>query len=450
VPDRPNADSQDQQNQSAPLTLQLTGIAHGGEALGRAEGKVVFVPYSIPGETVRAQVVEEKERWARARLLEVLEPSPDRVEPPCPYFGPGLCGGCQWQHIAYPRQLALKQEIVRDQLQRLGHIDDPPVRATLAVGDPWGYRNHVQFSLDREGATGFRVGGSHDVIPVDRCLLLSSVLDELHGALDLALPELTRLSLRTGLAGSEQMVILETRDGEAPELELDLPLSVVLLRRREPPVILAGRAYIEEEVAGQRYRVSAGSFFQVNTAGAEALVETVAAFLEPGPDDRLLDAYSGVGLFGLALAARVAEVIGVEVSPSAALDFAWNSDALGLDNVTLIEGPVEEVLASWADAGESPLPQAADDDELFLESFGAQVDLAVIDPPRQGMGTEAVAALARMGPRRVAYVSCDPATLARDAEAFAKVGYRLADVQPVDMFPQTYHVESVGLYVKEA
>ena len=448
--DTPNTNTPNHKNEIAPFTLRLTGIAHGGEALGRAEGKVIFVPYCIPGETVCAQVVQEKERWARARLLEVLEPSPDRVEPPCPYFGPGLCGGCQWQHIAYPRQLALKREIVRDQLQRLGHVDDPPVRPTLAVGDPWGYRNHVQFSLDQQGATGFRVAGSHEVIPVDRCLLLDPVLDELHGALDLALPELTRLSLRTGIATGEQMVVLETREGEEPELELDLPLSVVLLRPHEPPVILAGRAYIEEEVAGRRYRVSAGSFFQVNTPGAEALVELVAAFLEPGPDDRLLDAYSGVGLFGLALAGRVAEVIGVEVAPSAALDFAWNSDALGLENVTLIEGPVEEVLASWAEAGERPLLQAADDDEAFLESFGERVDLAVIDPPRQGMGSEAVAALARMGPRRVAYVSCDPATLARDAQAFVQAGYRLAEVQPVDMFPQTYHVESVGLYVREA
>jgi 23S rRNA (uracil1939-C5)-methyltransferase len=411
---------------------------------------VVFVPYSIPGETVRAEVVQEKERWARARLLEVLEPSPDRVEPPCPYFGPGLCGGCQWQHIAYPRQLQLKEEIVRDQLQRLGHLPDPPVRPALAVGEPWAYRNHAQFSLDQHGAPGFRVAASREVIPVDRCLLLDPALDELHGSLELALPELTRLSLRAGVGTGERMVILETRGSEAPELELDLPLSVVLLRRRKPPIILAGRAYIEEQVAGLSYRVSAGSFFQVNTPGAQTLVETVADLLQPTAGDRLLDCYCGVGLFGLALAGRAAEVIGVEVSPSAALDFAWNSDALGLDNVTLIEGPVEEVLVGWAEAGESTPLRPSDDGEDYLASYGAPVDLAVIDPPRQGMGTEAVAALARIGPRRVAYVSCDPATLARDAQAFTEAGYRLADVRPVDMFPQTYHVESVGLYVRES
>jgi len=432
------------------FTLHLTAIAHGGEALGRHEGKVVFVPYAIPGETVRVEVVQEKARWARARLLEVLEPSPDRVEPPCPYFGPGRCGGCQWQHIAYPRQLSLKREIVRDQLARLGHLPDPPVRPTFAVGEPWAYRNHVQFSVDSQGRIGFYVAGSREVIPVDRCLLLHPLLDELHDALELELPELTRLSLRAGVATGDQMVILETKRDVVPELEVDLPLSCVLLRSREPPLILAGRSYIEEEVAGRRYRVSAGSFFQVNTAGAEALVETVAAYLEPGPDDRLLDAYCGVGLFGLALAERVAEVVGIEASPSACFDFVWNAEEMGLENATLIEGPVEEVLAAWVAAIEAPsgvsLPN--DNQEVAPESFGKRIDLAVVDPPRSGLGAEVVAALARLEPRRVAYVSCDPATLARDAQAFVQAGYRLADVQPVDMFPQTYHVESVGLYVK--
>jgi len=434
-----------------PLTLHLTGIAHGGEALGRHGGKVAFVPYAIPGETVRVQVVEEKARWARAQLLEVLEPSPDRVAPPCPYFGPGRCGGCQWQHIAYPRQLALKQEIVRDQLVRLGRLSDPTVRSARAVGEPWGYRNHVQFAVDPQGRIGFYAAGSHQVIPVQQCLLLQPLLDDLHQSLELDLPELTRLSLRAGIATEEQMVILETQEEEAPELAVDFPVSCVLLRSREPPLILAGRGHLEEEVAGWRYRVSAGSFFQVHTAGAEVLVEIVAACLEPGPDDHLLDAYCGVGLFGLSLAGQVAEVIGVESAPTAGFDFAWNAEARGLSNVTLIEGPVEEVLAAWVAAMEAPPEPPSDHDEQAAPiSFGQGIDLAVVDPPRRGMGAETVAALARLGPRRVAYVSCDPATLARDAQSFVQAGYRLLDVQPVDLFPQTYHVECVGLYVKTA
>jgi len=430
------------------FTLHLTAIAHGGEALGRHEGRVIFVPYAIPGETVRVEVVKEKARWARARLLEVLEPSPDRVEPPCPYFGPGRCGGCQWQHIAYPRQLSLKQEIVRDQLTRLGHLDDPPVQPTRAVGEPWGYRNHVQFAVDPQGHIGFYVAGSHEVIPVEKCLLLHPLLDELHAALELELPELIRLSLRAGITTGDQMVILETKGDEAPELEVDLPLSCVLLRSREPPLILVGRGYIEEEVAGRRYRVSAGSFFQVNTPGAEVLVEMVTAGLEPGPDDRLLDAYCGVGLFGLALAERVAEVVGIEASPSSCFDFLWNAEAMQLANVTLIEGMVEEVLTAWIRAVDGPPQPPGEEEEGLSASFGEGMDLAVVDPPRQGMGGEAVAALARLEPRRVAYVSCDPATLARDAQAFIQAGYQLVEVQPVNMFPQTHHIASVGLYVK--
>jgi precorrin-6B methylase 2 len=253
------------------------------------------------------------------------------------------------------------------------------VRPTCAGGEPWGYRTHAHFAGDAQGPIGFRVGGSHEVIAVDRCLLLHPLLDELHEALDLELPELARLSLRAGIATEEQMLILETKGDAAPGLEVDVAMSAVLLRRREPPLILAGRAYIEEEVAGHRYRVSAESFFQVNTAGAEALMETVTAVLEPGPDDRLLDAYCGVGLFGLALAERVAEVTGIEAAPSACVDFLWNVEAKGLQNVALIEGPVEEVLAAWVTAADVPPEQSVDDDqEAAPASFGKGIDLAVV------------------------------------------------------------------------
>ena len=431
------------------ITLDLTAPANLGQAMGRHKGKVIFIRGGLPGERVRARIVEEGRRWARGELIDVLHASPDRVEPPCPYFGPGQCGGCQWQHIAYPRQLVLKQEIVSDQLQRLGHVSDPPVQPARGVGERWGYRNHVQFAVDGQGHMGFRRAASHQVIPVDRCLLLHPLLDELHSALDLEWPDLARLSLRAGTATGEQMLVFEAKEREAPELEVDLPLSAVLLRPGEAPLILAGNAYIEEQVAALRYRISAESFFQVNTAGAEALVDTVLSFLEPGAEDRALDAYCGVGLFALALAGRVAEVIGIESAPSAALDFAWNVEALGQQEVTLIEGPVEEVLAWWVEAGQGPSPQPDDEGEAMLPSFGQQIDLAVVDPPRRGMGPQAIAALAHLKPRCVAYVSCDPAILARDAQAFLQAGYRLASVQPLDMFPQTYHVESVGLYVRD-
>ncbi|MCX7707628.1 MAG: TRAM domain-containing protein, partial [Anaerolineae bacterium] len=201
------------------IELTLDGIAHGGEAIGRYSDKTIFVPYAIPGERVRAEIVEEKARWARARLVDVLTPGADRVAPPCPYFGPGQCGGCQWQHIAYERQAELKQAIVADQLRRLGRIAQPPVADIIALADPaapegeavflaYGYRNHVQFALTSTGQTGFRRAGSNEILPVARCLLLHDLLDELHGALELADFPLQEISLRAGINTGETLILL--------------------------------------------------------------------------------------------------------------------------------------------------------------------------------------------------------------------------------------------------
>jgi 8-oxo-dGTP pyrophosphatase MutT (NUDIX family)/predicted RNA-binding protein with TRAM domain len=270
------------------VELTLDGIAHGGEALGRHEGKVIFVPYAIPGERVQVEVVEERERWARARLVDVLLPSPDRLAPPCPYFGPDGCGGCQWQHIAYERQAELKQAIVADQLRRLGRLAEPPVADTLVLARPFtdesgsaeergpapallafGYRNHAQFALTPTGQLGFRRVGSHEVIAVERCLLLHERLDELHAALDISWPALTGLSLRAGINTGQALIILETAGEEQPELELELPAACALITPRGVRGLI-GDPWIVEEVAGIPYRISATSFFQVNTVGAEA------------------------------------------------------------------------------------------------------------------------------------------------------------------------------------
>ncbi len=406
------------------IELQLEGIAHGGEALGRYEGKIVFVPYAIPGERVRARIVREKRSWARARLLDVLEPSPDRVDPPCPYFGPEGCGGCQWQHIRYERQLTLKRDIVLDQLRRLGHMEDPPVRETLAVGDPYHYRNHMQFSVTRDGRLGLLQGESHRVVPVERCLLMHPLLVDIYEGLDLAWEGLRRVILRAGVNTGDRLLILETEGEEMPALELDMPVSVVLHRPKKPPFPLAGLPYIRERVGGRTFRISSDSFFQVNTAGAGMLVRLVREFLAPKGHETLLDLYCGVGLFGLSLAPEVGLVVGIDVSESAMEDAAYNAQAFGLENVALHEGPVEEVVrVLWEPA-----------------------ELAVLDPPRSGAGRKVLEHLHRLRVRRLVYVSCDPATLARDAQYLVDLGYHLKVVQPVDMFPQTYHIETVSLW----
>lgn len=426
------------------ITLDLTAIAHGGEALGRHAEKIVFVPYALPGERVRARIIEERARWARAELLEVATASADRVEPPCPYFGPGLCGGCQWQHIAYPHQLVLKREIVVDQLCRLGHLADPPVRPTLPADAPFGYLCEARLLVGPQGQLGFVRTDGREVIPIDRCLLLHPLLDELHGALQLGDEEepaaelaawLEQITLRASAASSERLLIFEGHSEAPPELEVGLSVSCAFRSRAGRVQPLIGRPYLEEQVAGRIYRVSAASPFPANPASAALLVETTRRLLDPQPADLLVDVYCGVGLLSLALSDAVDRVVGIEESAAACDDFAWNARELDARRVALHEGPAAEVLAALAASEEGLAARPA--------------DLAIITPPRPGVGEGALRALTALGPRRIVYVSSDPAALARDAASLQDGGYRLAEVQPIDLFPQTARVASVSRWERE-
>jgi 23S rRNA (uracil1939-C5)-methyltransferase len=408
------------------IELHLTDVAHGGAALGRHEGKVVFVPYAIPDEEVLVEIVEDKGRYARGRLVEVLSPSVQRVSPPCPHFGGHAtaaavgCGGCHWQHIAYEAQLEFKQRIVQDQLKRIGRFESVPVKPVIESPEPWHYRNHVQLALDENGRLGFMAAESQQVVPIEECHIMHPSLDEIFIALDLELPDLKRLSLRCGVNTGQRMVVFETHEDEPFELEVDLPISCVFLLSDGRTATLIGQEYISEVLAGQEYRISASSFFQVNTPQAEELVRLVRGYLAPTGNEVLLDAYCGVGVFGLSLAGEVGQVIGVEESSSAVADACFNASLA--DNAEFVEGKVEEV----------------------LPSLEAPIGLAILDPPRQGCASEALTALAGLTPDKIVYVSCDPATLARDTRRLVQAGYQLVEVQPVDMFPQTYHIESVA------
>ena len=405
------------------FVLELTAMAHGGAALGRHEGRVVFVPYAIPGERVRVEVVEDRGRYAHARLLEVLTPSPDRVQPRCPYFGLEGCGGCQWQHIAYEAQLRFKAQVVADQLARIGRFADPPVRSALPDPSGWAYRNRARFHPAPEGGLGFRVASGHRVVPVESCLLLHPLLTDLYEALEIdQVPGLESLTLRAGVATGDRMVVFKMEGDEPPSLLSDLPVSCVLLLADGRHANLIGRNYITETVAEHTYRISAPSFFQVNTAQAAHLVRLVMEYLDPQPGQVILDGYCGVGLFTLPLAERAGLVVAVEWERSAVEDLLENTAEA--ENVEVVEGPVAAVLADL----EEPL------------------DGAVVDPPRTGLEKETVEGLVAAGPARIVYVSCDPATLARDGRRLAEAGYHLVEVQPVDVFPQTYHIETVSLW----
>jgi 23S rRNA (uracil1939-C5)-methyltransferase len=421
------------------VDLELTAPANLGQSLGRHQGRVVFVAGGLPGERVRVRLTEERKRWARGELVELQTASPDRVEPPCPYYG--RCGGCHWQHAAYPAQLGYKQTVVVEQLRRLAHLDTPSVRSTLGAvptplddgplpSGPWFYRNHAQFratGLQDGPRLGFAAAGSHDVVPIEQCLLLHPLLDEMYAMLDLDWPELTRLSLRAGIHTGERLCVFQASDDAIPELEVDVPMSCVFRQSDGVDLTLVGSGAYHEILNGRRFRVSASSFFQVNSQQAQEMLDVVQGYLDPRPEDTLLDLYSGVGVFGLSLADHVNQVIGVEEHPTAVFDAEHNASVVSGEasgDVEWLLGPAEEIL-----------PQ--------LE---AKVTKAVLDPPRSGCKPEVVQALLRLAPERIVYVSCDPSTLARDGTLLGEGGYDLDEVQPVDMFPQTFHIETVSLW----
>lgn len=410
----------------ATVTLDLSGLTHACEAVGRLpSGKVCFVPHAIPGERVTVEVVEERSRWARARLVEVVTPSPDRVTPPCPYVGPEhpagppRCGGCALQHVSPQRQAIMKRRIVVEQLQRIGGFDQPPVAETCVVA-PFAYRSHARFGVTGDGRLGYRRPRSRAVMPIDRCLLLTDAAQELRDRAGDAWPGVAEVAVRSGAGGGA--LVVTPGPGGLPALPSgDLPVAVTGTSRA---VALRGEPTVVHDVAGLRLQVSPESFFQPGPAGAEALVGLVRAAVGAGPGTTVLDLYAGVGLFAAALAADGATVSAVEAQRAAAGDARAN-------------------LAPWPDASTERAP--AERTVARRVAAGERVDVVVLDPPRGGAGAQLCAQLPSLA-GRVVYISCDPAALARDARAIADAGLTLRQVTPVDQFAQTATVEAVALF----
>jgi 23S rRNA (uracil1939-C5)-methyltransferase len=427
---------------SVMIELTITALSHSADGVARHEGRVVFVPFALPGETVRAEIVEEKKGYARARLVEVITPSPDRIAPRCPnhlripsslHHPPSsACGGCQLQHLAYPAQLRHKTQTVIEQLTRIAGMPQPPVRECLPSPAPFGYRNHIQLSLTAEGALGYRAverrkrsaspfsgaAQSRAIVPIRECPIARPELMVVFASLRVESDsELERVSLRAGV--DDVLVVFE---GAAPEVEIDLPVSAALLRPDGGALPLAGRDYVLAEVGGREFKVSAGSFFQVNGAVAAMLVDEVLRALELRGGETVLDVYSGVGLFTAFIAPLAGRVIGIESFEPAVEDAATNLDEF--DNIELYCAPVEAV----------------------LPALDVRAEAVLLDPPRAGCSAEVVEALLKMRAPRVVYVSCDPATFARDAKRLLAGGYALDFVQPLDMFPQTHHIECVARF----
>lgn len=396
-------------------------MAHGGDALGRDEnGRVIFVPYAIPGEKVRVEIVDDQERFAHARLLDVLEPAAERFEPRCPHFG--VCGACHWQHMTYEAQLKYKEEVVIDQLQRIGHLQDANVRPTLANPEPWTYGVDVSFSPTPNGEKlGFWSPVMEQVMAIEECHIIRPLLLELFQDLDLAFPGLRRLTLRVG-DDEAMLVALEVEGLEPPELVTDFPVSVTVLLPDGTAANLVGDNHVVQAVKGRDFRVSAGSFFYTSPPAAALLVDTVLRHAALTGAETVLDAYCGVGMLTSFLADDAAQVIGVEAAPDAVADAALNLEDAG--SAVLYEGSVEAVLL-----------------EIALRP-----EVMVVDPPADGLSRDVVEMLEVAELERLIYVSSDPATLARDARQLRDGGYELVEVQPIDMLPQTFRVLTVSLW----
>ena len=389
-----------------PIEIELTGFAAGGKAVGRApDGRVAFVEYAIPGERVLAEITAETASFVEATTIEVREPSELRVEPRCQYFG--RCGGCQLQHVAYGEQLRLKTGIVREQLRRIGRFEDAAIdgvlREMIGMADPWAYRNHMRFTVRRDGEVGFMEHGSHRFLRIDHC--------------EIALPAANRV-LQDAQGRTMQTRALTVRAGEhSGELLVQPKLRWRPHRRGRTR---SGQPYYHELLRGARYRVSSPAFFQVNSRQAERLIELVVARARAVQPRLVADAYSGVGTFAVALAQVVPDVVTIEASAAAGDDAEVN--LAPYDNVRRITGTVEEQLPAL-----DPVP-----------------DVVVVDPPRAGLDASVIDAIVESGVRRLVYVSCDPATLARDLRRLADGGMELSEVQPIDMFPHTQHIECIS------
>lgn len=371
------------------------------------DGRAVFVPDTLPGETVEIELIEEKRSYARGKVLDVFDPSPSRVQPFCRHFG--ACGGCHYQHMGYADQLAAKKQVLKDQFAHIAGISDPPVEYTVSAPETRYYRNSMQFHVDCDGNVGFRARASNTIIPVTECFLpvlpIRDIWPQLHfrpAAFE------RRFEIRCGMDG--EIMLVPGGDADSfPEF------------KEFPAARFSDRNFVNMTVLGKKFRVSAGSFFQVNIPVAEAIIRHLQQSLPFSEEMQLLDLYSGVGLFSRFFAAQTARTVAVELSASACSDYAVN--LAGSSQAVCHQGSAEKI----------------------LPHLRMNFDQVIVDPPRAGLMKSVLETLIRMAPQHIAYVSCDPSTLARDVRRLLAAGYQLDRITPFDMFPHTYHVETVVL-----
>lgn len=440
------------------VVVEIQGYAHQGEGVGRFKGFTVFVPGALDGEEVLVRIDLVKKNYARGEAVKILKPSPHRIEPSCPLYE--KCGGCQLLHLEYQAQLAFKEQRVHDALERLGGFKDLPVRPMIGMAHPWEYRNKVQYPFALENGrviVGCYQQGTHNVIDTRECLIqhplnnrIMNAVRELMEGMGIPIYNeqtgqgiLRYLLVKNGFQSGEAMVVLVTNGrtfpegkelarllaGRFPEIKSvvqnvnTMKGNVVL---GETNIVLYGEDGIIDRLDDLEFKISATSFFQVNPAQTEVLYNKAVEYAGLTGKERVVDAYCGVGSLTLFLAKRAREVYGVEVVAEAVNDAVENAKRNGIENVRFVAGETEVVLPR-------------------LARIGIGFDVAVVDPPRSGCRKEVLEALAAIKPGRIVYVSCNPSTLARDLRILVDKGYRVQEIQPIDMFPHTFHVECVTL-----
>ncbi len=441
------------------IKLELEDLAYGGDAVARKDDFVIFVNGGLPDETALVQITEVKKSYGRGKVVKIIKSSKDRQERFCDYSS--NCGGCQIDYLNYQGQLRFKQMMIKDNLERIGDIDEPEVAETIGMEHPYFYRNRAQFPLgvndEGEIIKGFYQAGSHNLVEVEDCQLQHQLINrvarktlEVLNDYQLSVYDeqshsglLRHLVIKVGVCSNQALAILVTKSEDFPQgveiaeklMELIPELKGVVqnINPKESNVVLAennqslaGENYIYDYIGRVKYKISPLSFFQVNTLQAEKLYETIKRLARLSGEEKILDAYCGIGSIGLYLADEASQVTGIEVVSEAVEMAKENAELNGIDNYQILEGTVAE----------------------RINQLKNQFDVIIVDPPRKGCGEDVINDLIKLDSERIIYVSCNPSSLARDIAYLTEAGYSLDTIQPVDMFPHTYHVETVAVLEK--
>jgi 23S rRNA (uracil1939-C5)-methyltransferase len=442
--------------------IDITGMGYEGEGVGKVENFTVFVQGALLGETVKVKIVKVAKNYAHGKLIEVIKSSSHRAEPVCSIYK--RCGGCQMQHMSYEGQLEFKTQRVREVIERIGKLEDVIIHPTLGMDEPYRYRNKVQLpvgKVDEEVRIGFYAPRSHDIIGMDTCHIQDEIADKVvkltkqwivkHNIEpydeEKGSGNIRHIMIRRGFKTGEVMVVIVTREERLPyadefiKLMIDnvegLKSVIQNVNQKKTNVILGdknktlwGESVITDYIGKFRFNISPLSFFQVNPVQTEVLYSKALEYADLTGDETVFDAYCGTGTISLFLSQKAKKVYGVEIVPEAIEDAKKNAAQNGVENVEFLVGESEKVIPELIDKG-------------------IIADVVVVDPPRKGCERSLLEAISKMAPKRIVYVSCDPATLARDLGILKGLGYKTIEVQPVDNFPQTAHIENVARLERE-